>query len=241
MAAAPLCLSLIAFGLAAFVFLAALDSLTAALQAWFAVPTPDAWYGWLWVAPIRAVAWLARWILVAAFAVLVYLTFTLVGGVLASPFLDALSRRVERLQTGRVVEAGPAGLVGVLWDSLKVAGQEAKRAFFFLAVQGTLLVLGFLPGAQLVTVPVALAFAALFLPLEYAGYILDRRGASFDARRRWVWANRIPVAVFGGATMVTFAVPGLNLLALPWLVTAATLLALEIGVPAPQTSSLPSA
>jgi CysZ protein len=240
MTVGPIVLSLVAFGLAVALFLAALDSLAATLQGWFTVPTPDAWYGWLWSGPLRVLAWLAQWILIAAFAVLVYLSFTLVGGILASPFLAGLSRRVERLRTGEVLEAGEAGFIGALWASLGVAWQEAKRAFFFLSVQVLLLGLGFVPGLQLLAFPLAFGFAALFLPLDYAGYILDRRGTPFRVRRQWVWANRIPVGVFGGTALLTFAVPGLNFLALPWLVTAATLLALEIGLPVPdRLSQLP--
>ncbi len=237
MAVGPIFLSVVAFALAAALFFAALDSLTSTVQGWFAVPAPDAWYGWLWTTPLRVLAWLAQWILIAAFAVVVYLTFTLVGGILASPFLDELSRRVERIRAGSVLETGGTDLIGMLWASLRVAWQEAKRALFFVAVQGTLLVLGFVPGLHLVTVPLALGFAALFLPLDYAGYLLDRRGTPFRVRRRWVWANRIPVGVFGGAALLTFGVPGLNFLALPWLVTAATLLALEVGPPVPDPSS----
>jgi CysZ protein len=232
----PIVVSLVAFGLAAALFFAALDLLTATLEGWLAVPTPDAWYGWLWVAPLRALAWLAQWILVAAFAVVVYLSFTLVGGVLASPFLDELSRRVEWLRTGQVCEGGENGLIGTLRVSLSVAWQEAKRAVFFLSMQGLILSLGLVPGLQLLVLPLALGFSALFLPLDYAGYTLDRRGTPFRARRRWVWENRIPVGVFGGAALLTFGVPGLNFLALPWLVTAATLLALEIGPPTPERS-----
>jgi CysZ protein len=236
--------SLLAFGLAAALFLSSLDTLTASLQAWLAVPAPTDWYAWLWVAPLRALAWLARWILVGAFAAAIYLTFTLVGGVIASPFLDALSRRVERLHTGSVFEQDGAGLAGALRASARIAWEEAKRTAFFLSVQAVLFALSFVPGLQIVTVPAALLFAALFLPLDYAGYILDRQGVSFRTRARWVWGRKGIVGSFGIAGMISYGLPGLNFLALPWLVTAATLLVLEYGpasVPSGQPPSEPSA
>jgi CysZ protein len=233
----------LAFGLAAVLFLAALDGLTETVQSWLAIAPPEAWYGWLWVAPLRALAFLARWILILAFAAAVYLMFTLVGGILASPFLDVLSRRVERLQTGGVVDVGGEGFANAVSATLRVAWEEAKRTFFFLAVEALLLALAFVPGLQVVAVPLGFGFAALFLPLDHAGYLLDRRGIPFRLRRRWVWDNRIGVGGFGAAAVVLFGVPGLNFLALPWLVTAATLLVIEIGPPAPSTqpSSRPSA
>ncbi len=38
---------------------------------------------------------------------------------------------------------------------------------------------------------------------------------------------------FGGLALLSFAIPGLNFVCLPWLVTAGTLLALDVGPPSP--------
>jgi CysZ protein len=229
--AAPLLVSLLAFGIAAVLFWSTLDPFTTGLQTWLAVPAPTEWVAWVWVGPLRALAWLTRWVLVIAFAAAVYLTFTLVGGILASPFLDALSRRVERLRTGTVIEVEARGVAGTVRAALRIAWEEAKRILLFLSVQSVLFVLSFVPGLQIITVPAGLVFAALFLPLDYAGYVLDRRGLPFRSRVRWVWGNKRTVGLFGAAAMGSYGIPGLNFLALPWLVTAATLLVLRFGAP----------
>jgi CysZ protein len=228
--------SLIAFALAVALFLWALDPLTLGVQEWFATSDPSAWYGWLWVGPLRALAWMARWVLLALFAVALYVSFTIVGGVLASPFLDALSRRVERIRTGTVRDVTPPGVVGTVAMAGRIALEEGKRAAFFFGVQAALLVVGLVPGLQPVAASLAVAFAILFLPLDYAGYILDRRGSRFRDRRRWLWRNKGEIAGFGGIALLTFMIPGLNFLALPWLVTAATLLSLDLGLPEPSSS-----
>ena len=77
----------------------------------------------------------------------------------------------------------------------------------------------------------ALLFTMLFLPLDYTGYLLDRREIPFRTRRGWVWRHRRAMLGFGAAALGTFLVPGLNFLCLPWLVTAGTLLALDVRVP----------
>ena len=88
--------------------------------------------------------------------------------------------------------------------------------------------LGFvIPGAQLLTGPAILAFTVFFLPLDYAGFTLDRRRLPFGARRRWLLAHRDAALGFGGAAFLVCLVPGLNLLAMPALVAGGTLLALR--------------
>lgn len=226
-AALPMLLNMAAFAVAAAVFFSQLDALTSWAQGWLSVADPDSWFGWIWVAPLRAAAWLARGVLVLLFAVATYLTFTLVGGVIASPILDTLSHRVELARTGEVAgQEGP-----VLASALRSVIEEGKRVLFFATVQLAILALGLVPGLQVVVPFLALGFGAWFLPLEYTGYALDRRGVSFRERRAWLWRHRGAMLGFGSAALPTFLVPGLNFLCLPWLVTAGTLLALEVGPP----------
>ena len=80
------------------------------------------------------------------------------------------------------------------------------------------------PGAHFVTGPLLVATTIIFLPLDYAGFALDRRGLSFADRRRWLKAHRPTMLGFGGIAFAACMVPGLNLLLLPILVTAGTLL-----------------
>ncbi len=229
--AAPVALNLLAFGLAVAFFFANLDTLTAALEVWLVLPDPEAWYQWIWVGPVRALAWLLRGILLLVFAATVYVLFTLVGGVLASPFLDRIAARVEHIQTGGVVDAARGGLRGTALSAGRAIVAQAKRTAFFVSVEVGLLVLGLVPGLQPLAALGIPLFAALFIPLDYTGYLLDRREIPFRRRRAWVWLHRRAMLGFGGAALASFAIPGLNFLCLPWLVTAGTLLALEVGPP----------
>jgi CysZ protein len=76
------------------------------------------------------------------------------------------------------------------------------------------------------------AVSAAFLALDYTSFALDRRGVTFREKRRWLWQHRSAMLGFGGVGLLTLLVPGLNFACLPWLVTAGTLLAVDLeGVP----------
>ncbi|MBW2280112.1 MAG: EI24 domain-containing protein [Deltaproteobacteria bacterium] len=225
--AVPLLLNLCVFVLAIWAFVSNLDPITAALSAMFDAGAADAWYEWLWLGPLWLLALLLRWILIGLFAFVVYFVFTVVGAVIASPFLDVLSARVERIESGQVPEA-PGGVIG---GALRALRAEGARAVFFLGIQVAWLALGFVPGLQPVAVIGLFVSSALFLPLDYTGYLLDRRGVSFAQRRAWLMRHRGCMFGFGATAFATYLVPGLNFLALPVLVTAGTLLALGVGPP----------
>lgn len=224
--AIPLLLNLAVFGLAIAAFVAYLDPLTAAVGETLRVAPPDAWYEWIWIGPLRALAWAVRGLLIAVFAFLVYFLFTIIGSVIASPFLDMLAARVERAVTGAEPPDASGGV-------LATVGGEARRVLFFLGIQLAWIALGLVPGLQPVSALGLFATAALFLPLEYTAYLLDRRGTPFSARRSWLWRARRAMFGFGAVAFASFLVPGLNFLCLPLLVTAGTRLALEVGPPEP--------
>lgn len=229
-AAVPFLLNLAAFALAATLFLANLDTLAAPIQRLLEVPEPAAWYGYLWAGPLWLLAALVKVALIGAFGLAIYFGFTLLGGVIAAPFLDVLSEKVERLATGRAAEQS-GGVTALVTRAARSALEEGKRVAFFAALQLALVALGFVPGLQPVAVAASLLVAALFMPLEYTGFALDRRGVRFRARRRWIVSHSVEMLSFGGFALLVYAVPGLSFLCLPWLVTAGTLLALELGPP----------
>lgn len=210
----------------------------------------NAW-AWLWVGPANALFWLVGWIgVVVALAGAFVLAF-LVASIAASPFLDALSRRVERIVAGSECKAGdgparsadsPAGGIerveaasSAQWsvsdaahDTLRIVLDEARRTVFFLGMQGLIVLAGILlPGGALLAPPLLAVFTMLFLPLDFASFALDRRRVPFADRRRWVRV-RMPLMLGFGATGFSLSlVPGLNFLAMPVFVVAGTLLVLR--------------
>jgi len=223
----PFALNLVAFGLAAAAFVANLDTIAGPLERMLSVSTPEHWYGYLWTGPLWLLAALVRLVLLAAFGVAIYFAFTALGGVIAAPFLDVLSERVERLARGAVPPQAP-GMAAVLRRAGRSVLEEGKRVAFLFALQAVLLGVGLVPGLQPFAAAAGLAVAALFLPLVFTGFALDRRGVRFAVRRRWVVAHPFESLAFGGVALGLFLVPGLSFFCLPWLVTAGTLFVLEL-------------
>jgi len=228
--AVPFVLNLAAFALAATLFFAYLGPLAAPLERFLEIQDPTHWWGWLWAGPLRLLAMLVRVLLVGAFGLALYFGFTLLGGVIAAPFLDVLSEKVERLASEAPFQAA-AGMTALVRRSVRSVLAEGTRVAFFLAVQIPLVLLGFVPGLSPFAAAASFGFAALFMPLAYTGFALDRREIPFGARRRWITSHRFEMLSFGGFALLLYAVPGLSFLCMPWLVTAGTLLVLELGPP----------
>jgi CysZ protein len=230
-AALPFFVNVSAFGLAIWAFVANLEAIAGPIERALDVGEPSVWYGWLWVGPLLVLALAVKGLLLIALAVAIYFGFTVVGALVAAPFLDLLSERVERIVVGGTPGARTLG------ESLRLAArslvEEGKRTAFFLAVQLGLLLFGLIPGLQPVAAAASLAFTALFLPLDFTAYSLDRRRVPFRARRRWIWAHKREMLGFGAFGLALFFVPGLSFLCLPWLVTSGTLLVLELS-PSPE-------
>jgi len=230
LAAVPFLLTLLAVSGAVAAVVAWAPELFAWATAWMPELSAERWYQWLWVGPARALLATVGALLFLALAGACVVAAWLVASLLAAPFLDALAQRVERLATGAVVDATRTGLAGLLAEGGRALQGEARRLAAFLAVVVPLVLLGWVvPGGQLLSGPALVAVTVFFLPLDYAGYTLDRRHVDFAVRRRWLWRRRHLAVGFGGAAFVTCLVPGLNFLAMPVLVVAGTLLVVREG------------
>lgn len=198
------------------------------LTGWMPALAADAWYEWIWVGPGRVLFTVLGWALFLVAIGVSVVAASLVANVVAAPFLDALSQRVEKIESGALVESSAEGLGGLVGEVGRSIVSELRRVSFFAVAWGTVFALGVvIPGGQLVAPWVLVGLTIIFLPLDYAGYALDRRELPFRARRAWLRANLATVSGFGGAAFLVCMVPGLNLLLLPALVSAGTLLALR--------------
>jgi uncharacterized protein involved in cysteine biosynthesis len=231
-AAVPLLLSLLAFATAIAGVVAWAGPLYGLATDWMPQLEATRWYAWLWVAPARLLLGVLGSLLFLILAGAVLVAAYLVASILAAPFHDALSARVERVVTGGLVDRTAPGAVGVIREALRSVREELRKIAFFLAVVGPLTAIGLVvPGAQLVCGPAVLAFTVFFLPLDYSSYTLDRRRVPFRERRHWIVSEAPRMAGFGLAAFLACGVPLLNLLAMPLLVVAGTLLVLRHPAP----------
>ena len=226
--AVPIGLSVLAMTFAVSMLVIYSGELYAWATLWMPVLEASEWYAWLWIGPAKVALRVVGAVLFLAISGISLLAAFLVANVLASPFLDVLSYRVERIELGDVIEPESTGLLGSVSDVARSLREELRKTFFFLSVVGVLSLFGLLiPGAQILTGPAIVGFAIFFLPLDYASYTLDRRRLTFREKQRWLGSNKPAVVGFGAAAFLTCTVPGLNLVALPVLVVGGTLLALR--------------
>ena len=222
LAMVPVAFALLCVGGAGTLFWQSLDEIHAFFVSLLPVLEAEAWWTWLWVGPGKLLFFLLGWLAVLLSFAVTFVGALLVANVASAPFLDVLSERVEGIVLGHDAVSSDEGLVA---GALSSFVSELGRVLFLGGIWVGLTLAGVVvPGAHFVTGPLLIAITIAFLPLDYAGFALDRRGLSFAARRRWLKAHRPTMLGFGGIAFAACMVPGLNLLLLPTLVTAGTLL-----------------
>ncbi len=147
----------------------------------------------------------------------------LLGQALASPFLDALSEKVESIVQGtpetpldaaRVTRAIMMGLGDLVWGTLTALG-----------VYVPLFLLGLIPGVG--TIPASIlgyVFAAMLAAHEFVGLPLTRRFVNYGGRWRVVRENGAVALGFGATTLVLLVIPGAGFFVLPFAAVGGTLL-----------------
>ena len=225
----PAIVNIVVFAVAFALFLAFYPDLYTLATGFLYLDAPQTWYAWLWVAPLRLLAWFIGLLLLVTALVILYFVFLILGTMIAAPFLDILAQRVEALVTGQALQGQTS-----LLDAVRSIGfsiiEELRKLGFFLAVQITLLLLGLIPVLTPFTVLAATLFTMFFLPLEYASFAMDHRQLRFRQRRALIWQHRWLMFGFGIAAFLTLLIPLLNFICLPALVVGGTLLIVECGV-----------
>lgn len=228
LAAIPVTLCVLALSLAGYAVFHNAELIFEGLTSGLPAFEVQSWYQWLWLGPLKLLVMLAGYLLFALFSGLSLVLALLVANVASAPFLDALSQRVERVIAGEAVGDGELGFSAIFADAGRTISNEVQRLLLFVGFWLVISLGGVLiPGGQLLAPPLLMLFTAVFLPLDYAGHAMDRRRISFARRRQWVSQNFATMLGFGSMALGISLVPGLNLLLLPTMVVAGTLLVLR--------------
>ncbi|MBI5137862.1 MAG: EI24 domain-containing protein [Nitrospirae bacterium] len=148
---------------------------------------------------------------------------TIIGAVLvAAPFHDRLSAAVER--AARPASAGPARRMGVL----AAFREGARTAAVLLVLEVALLPLLLFPGVGHVLFAL---LSALVLTLGILDVPLARHELTLRQKAAFAWRRLPQVAGLSLGVLAVSPVPFLNLLTLPVIVMAATLLVVEAEGP----------
>ncbi len=161
----------------------------------------------LWLAPLY---YLCKILLYVALFLLSFLTALLVANIIASPIYEIVSVAVEKeLSGGRVEEVS-------LWSSIKLIGEEIKKALFILGVSILLL---FIPGLNVISTFIT----AFLIGWNFYDYPLARRGLRFRERFRIVLGDFWAVMGLGLWLIIPFA----QVVLFPLAVAGGTMLNIE--------------
>ncbi|MGE0872107.1 MAG: EI24 domain-containing protein [Kofleriaceae bacterium] len=194
--------------------------------------------GWLLSvasAPIAAVsAWLPgewldnvlRIIATIIVAVLGVSVFVSVASLIAGPFNEMLSERVEARVTG--APSPPFSVLGFVVDLVVGITHAARRIVRYLILLALLLVVALVPAIG----PVLATVGSAYVTAQFAAY--DAHDAVF-ARKRWRYRDKVEYLRvrrwrslgFGGPIALLLLVPGANVVALAIGATAATLTVID--------------
>lgn len=179
------------------------------------IPRGEAWY---W----SVIYWLLWVVAVLLTAVLVFFSFTVVGNLLASPFNDLLSERVEEVLSG-LVNNDPFNLGRFFREAWQTVLMEAKKMWVFVVIMVMILPLNLLPGiGNALYTLLAIGLTLFFLSFEYLGFVMVRKGRFFREQKTYISARKFLMLGFSCGVMVMLAIPFFQLLCIPLAVIGAT-------------------
>lgn len=218
-AAAPAVVGVLLFGAVVTGAVVYADDL---LALWWAEPAGDGW----WTVLLHA-AWSLLYVVLLLLGIAsAYLVALLLGGVIASPFNDALSVRVEQVVTGETAPPEEVEMWTGVGRSL-LSTLIVTLAYVVCAVP--VLALNLLPGlGPIVATVLNTGLAAVFLSLEYADVAFARYGLTWREKLRLLNTHRSLALGFGLSTSALLWLPGINLVVMPVAVTGGTILALAL-------------
>ncbi len=172
------------------------------------LPQGEAWY---WV-----VLYYFLWVVaVIATVVICFFLFAVVGNLIASPFNDLLSEKTEALLTGMRSDE-PFRLGAFLRESLHILLDDLLKIAAFVAGMLVLFVLFLLPavGPALYALLSAI-WTALFLVVEYTGFIFSRHKLTFRDQRQFIRQRKFASLGFGLGALCLLAIPFLQFFTIP--------------------------
>ena len=139
---------------------------------------------------------------------LVSWTLVLIISLIASPFNDLISARIEKKVRGKTpgdISAGLSKLVGKLVKTLLNETKKVVMIIFFTLIAFTLNLLPIL--VPLAFVMTAILFAIQFVDYSWSRHDMESKECFRDARKNW-----IPYAISGCGFLVIATIPVVNLL-----------------------------
>lgn len=147
-------------------------------------------------------------------------TFVLVVSIIASPFNDLISSRIEKMERGQIPETVSQGfskmfanLFGTIWNELKK-----------VSVIGFFTIMAVLLSFFAVLMPFSFIISAILLSVQFVDYSWSRHNWSLGTCLNDVRRNLIPYLAMGSLFILAISIPVINLIVPPLATSYYTLL-----------------
>jgi len=184
------------------------------------IESPNTWILHLANALLWVLDKLFQLLIILLNLILMLLLFYALGFLIAAPFNDLLSEKVEQLVTGNISSLP-------FWKNIvRTFKAELLKILFFLGIPLFLLLVTTFPFLGPSLYPfITIVFGMFDLGFNYLDYPMARRLLPFRERLRFARSNTLTVVGFG----LPFAIPFTNFLLMPILVVGGTLLYLKLS------------
>jgi len=194
---------------------------------WMVTASYDLFGGWMESLMNYLPDWLGflEWLFWPLYAVAIVMIlaycFVAVANLIGSPFYGLLSEKVERELTGQVADSdsGWRELIAIIPRSI---GRELRKLLYYLPRAILLLIIGLIPGVNLMAGVAWFLFSSWMMTLQYVDYPADNNNMSFPELKRFAAERRWPSLSFGMLIYVVAMIPLVNLVAVPAAVCGAT-------------------
>ncbi|MBD65188.1 MAG: hypothetical protein CME62_08275 [Halobacteriovoraceae bacterium] len=152
--------------------------------------------------------WMINIILTILLYYIVNVAFVLVIAIIASPFNDILSQRIEKRMLGEKLPSFSESIKGSVTNLVKILLNEVRKIIMILGISFLAILIGLIPFLT----PLSFFLSAIVISIEFIDYSWSRHDKSYrecksDYRQHWFSYS------FGGLFfMLLVSIPGLNIL-----------------------------
>lgn len=157
-------------------------------------------------------SWIIKITLYVILYFLINWAFVLIVSILASPFNDAISSRVEKRIKGEELKNIGQVFSGLFSGMIKTIFIEAKKITFILIIFIFSLALQLIP----ILVPLGLILAAMLVAIQFIDYSWSRHNLDMGVCFKDLTDNFIPYCMAGFFFMGLMAIPIVNLFSLSY-------------------------
>lgn len=168
----------------------------------------------------NVISWMVGIVMTVVLYFVISWTFVLVISIIASPFNDVISSRVERAILGKTEQNVSESFAQMFGRIFRILWNEVKKISFIIILS----MIGFLISLIPFLVPVSVVISATLLAIGFLDYSWSRHDFTFSQCFSDIRASFLSYMLGGVVFLFLIAVPILNLFLLPFAVVYFTVL-----------------